>query len=85
MSANDSERPQGKAYSPRTPADLEAFFADMVLNDPEYIEGVQPGASDRATTKLGDGMVDPNPARQEPLYRAAHDNAGVDVGQLPPR
>jgi hypothetical protein len=83
MPSNASERRPGKVSTPRTVADIEAFFTNVILNDPEYIEGVQLEARDRATTELGDGMVDPNPARQERLYLSAHENAGIDVGQLP--
>jgi hypothetical protein len=82
MSSNGSEKHIGKVYSAPTTADIEAFFADFVLND---YDGVHLESIGQPISKLGDGMVDPNPARQEPLYQATHENADINASQLPPR
>ncbi|HVA11477.1 MAG TPA: hypothetical protein VNG32_04925 [Candidatus Dormibacteraeota bacterium] len=75
MSSNGSER------HPSTSHDVEAFFAELVLND---YDGVSLESVGRPLPKF-DAMTDPNPARQERLYAAAHENAAVSAGQLPPR
>ncbi len=84
MSSHGAERSLDRLSSPGTPQDVEAFFTDLVLHDPEYVQGVDAEAVEDDARGLGDGHIDPNPARQERLYEVAHENAAVSASQLPP-
>ena len=80
MSAKGSERQHPETSSPRMPQDVEAFLADLVLNDYEGVHLLSIGGE---ASTFKDGMTDPNPARQEQLYQVAHENAATTSGQLP--
>jgi hypothetical protein len=70
MIASNPERRQ-QTLARHALVDIEGFFADIVLEDCRSAESIEP--------TLGDGMVDPNPHRQDPLYTVAQENARVDV------